>query len=120
MAQRTFKLRMWSKSVKRFYYDAGNVYDCLKQYHTPHLKEYYEDDMVWQEFTGFIDKNQTPIYEGDIVRDTFYGERTAKIVYDLGCFWLDSSHISQDLERELYDSTQDSLEVIGNIFENEI
>ena len=116
---RTFKLRMWSKEAKKFFYDPENVYDCLKFSQLPATASMYQD-MVWQEFTGFYDKNHNPIYEGDIVKDTLYGERTAKIVYDLGCFWLESSHISQDLERELYDSTQDSLEVIGNIFENEI
>jgi hypothetical protein len=53
------------------------------------------------------------------VKDTFYQEITAKIVYDLGCFWLDSSHLGEDLERELYDSGHLNIEVIGNIFENE-
>ena len=27
---RTFKLRMWSKEAKKFFYDPENVYDCLK------------------------------------------------------------------------------------------
>jgi uncharacterized phage protein (TIGR01671 family) len=74
--------------------------------------------MTWQQFTGFYDKYSKEIYEGDIIKDEFYQGITAKIVYKLGCFWLDSNHIGEDIERELYDSIQDSMKVIGNIFEN--
>jgi len=35
----------------------------------------------------------------------------------LGCFWL-ASNMGQNSERELYDSSQYSLEVVGNIFES--
>lgn len=114
---REIKFRMWSKEAKKFFYDADNVYDCLRQSKHPATAQYYTD-MVWQQFTGLKDSKGAEIYEGDIVRDSLYGEKTAKIKFDLGCFWLDSNHIGEDLERELYDSTPETLEVIGNIFEN--
>ena len=131
---RAFKFRVWAKTAKRYLRSYKNEGFCFDYSHTGCLSDkdleecggwdlgscMQNEDFVVQQFTGFYDKNQTPIYEGDIVRDTFYGERTAKIKYDLGCFWLDSNHLIQDLERELYDSTQETLEVIGNIFENEI
>ena len=116
---KTIKFRMWSKEAKKFFYDPENVYECLKFSQLPATANLYQD-MVWQQFTGFYDKGGQEIYEGDIVKDTFYQEITAKIVYDLGCFWLDSSHLGEDLERELYDSGHLNIEVIGNIFENEI
>jgi uncharacterized phage protein (TIGR01671 family) len=115
---REIKFRMWSKDTKKFFTDPGNVYGCLKLSKFAAARFY--EDMVWQQFTGFLDKNGKEIYEGDIVKDTFYGERTAKIIFKLGCFWLDSNHIQEDLERELYDSAYGSLEVIGNIFENDV
>jgi len=115
---RTIKFRMWSKEAKKFFYDADVVYDCLKLSQLPATANLYQD-MVWQQFTGFYDKNQIPIFEGDIVKDTFYQEITAKIVYSLGCFWL-ASNMGQHSERELYDSSQYSLEVVGNIFETKL
>jgi uncharacterized phage protein (TIGR01671 family) len=108
---------MWSKEAKKFFYDPENVYECLKFSQLPQYEDLYQD-MVWQQFTGFHDKHGKEIYEGDIVVDTHYGERTAKITFDLGCFWLDSNHLGQNLERELYDSIQESLEVVGNVFKN--
>jgi uncharacterized phage protein (TIGR01671 family) len=111
------KFRMWSEESKSFFYDPDNVFDCLKFSQKSNTKDYYKD-MTWQQFTGFYDKHGKEIYEGDIVKDEFYQEITAKVVYKLGCFWLDSNHLQEDVERELYDSIQDSMEVIGNIFKN--
>ena len=111
---REIKLRMWSTLAKKFF-DKTNVYECLKQQMTGYWDH---EDMIWQRFTGFFDKNGKEIFEGDIVLDNFYGDKTARVIYDLGCFWLNSEHLGEGLERELYDSVPEKLEVIGNLCEN--
>ena len=114
---RAIKFRMWSATANKFFYDPHNVYDCLKHSQVYDTKDLYWD-MVWQQFTGFYDKRGKEIFEGDIVIDTYYHRRTAKITFDLGCFWINSNHLQEDMERELFDTNEECIEVIGNVFEN--
>jgi len=104
---------MWSKEAKKFFYDAENVYDCLKLSQLPATANLYQD-MVWQQFTGFYDKNGKEIYEGDIIVGKF----------DLGpAGWVDHKWIVQwhnELGYQWNYWKLDAIEVVGNIFENEI
>ena len=142
---REIKFRIWDKKFKKWLTSGdggthcnsnwaidpftGKIIDyveCNDSYLPSPEREFYyesskiicESPFVKQQYTGLKDKNGVEIYEGDIVIDCFYNEKITQITFDIGCFWLDSNHLGQDLERELYDSSPETIEIIGNIFEN--
>jgi hypothetical protein len=119
---RAIKFRMWSKEAKKFFYDAENVYDCLKISQLPDTANLYQDK-VWQQFTGLLDKKGKEICEGDLLefayRDDgkqFIGE--VRYFEKFGSFGV--------VIDKTFETFQDLIEyaqffnVVGNIFENEI
>jgi hypothetical protein len=66
-----------------------------------------------QQFTGLKDKNGlTEIYEGDICWDSV-NEEYGEVYFDKGAFYYRHENII-----ELLNEVNDSIEVIGNIYEN--
>ena len=113
-AQREIKFRMWSKEVKKFFFDPENVYHCLKLSKIEETSHLYED-MVWQQCTGLKDLEGIDIYEGDIVRYELDGTVYTQTVRWRNNFWEmeDARLYGTPLITNL-----PNFEVIGNIFEN--
>lgn len=125
---RDIKFRIYADN--KFYYKclAGNTNDIEnKDWTCPMV--WLEDKKEWvncdngiiQQFTGLYDKNNTPIYEGDIIKSLI---NTFKIVFKKGCFFAVGINRTQEYtlfeEFEMCNKANVNLEVIGNIYDNEV
>jgi uncharacterized phage protein (TIGR01671 family) len=112
---------MWSKEAKKFFYDPENVYECLKLSQLPATANLYQD-MIWQQFTGLLDKNGKEIYEGDLL-EFAYRDDGKQFVGEVQYFEkFGSFGVVID---NAFETFQDLIEydqffnVVGNIFDYE-
>lgn len=116
------KVRAWNKKNQypNASYDVFNIAELMSG------KWKYSEYEKFERYTGLLDKNGTPIFEGDIVRDSRIEESEAVIEY---CQPI-AAFVARPIIKAPYDvyqlnegNTMGSLklsytEVIGNIYEN--
>jgi uncharacterized phage protein (TIGR01671 family) len=121
---REIKFRVWSKDRKMFVMDGMSVEDIQEDAtHSVHLPMLIkQEECVWQQYTGLKDRNGQEIYEGDLINFSwqaghkeFYECKNQEVFYnnESASFVFGKDKICM-LDRVVYDT----LEVVGNVFEN--
>ena len=121
--QREIKFRVYDYDMKKMrYLNGDHDFICFDEkgngyYHNMQtgLGEWFSELM---QYTGLKDKNNIPIYEGDIIQ--YKPEKVKYIVmFDPTGYWcLDGNGVRNSEMLIQTDDTNKYIEVIGNIYDN--
>ncbi len=122
-----FKFRVWDKLAKRMIYPHNDnqqhfIIDLNGRFHNLQNGS-GGDDYVIQQYTGLTDKDNNPIFEGDIVQ---YNQNSSYDNMDFIAKWSDdklgfifqSNSGEQLVNQTPHLNRFKHLEVVGNIFEH--
>jgi uncharacterized phage protein (TIGR01671 family) len=125
MTNRIIKFRAWDEKTKQIYKIislncrrngtvSGTIYrkgsgltTCLTMQNPPIMQ-----------FTGFLDKNGKECFEGDIVRCTNGSEGVWVWSNKTGMYRIDTTQTIKGWNHPIEGFDQDTMEIIGNIYEN--
>ena len=122
---REYKFRAWDETEKHMYNWGNLINQNLKNIFT--ITE--QCGYILMQYTGLHDENGKEIYEGDIIEfsyDMFVGNfdtfaAKGKVVLEEGAFYVEvfeNERTTKDEAYLLYSINLDTIEVIGNIYEN--
>ena len=112
---RQIKFRFWNKKHKlyEYRYDLNNEGELSDPCEGGCYSLEDQDNFIIQQFTGLLDKNDTEIYEGDILQIEHF---SFYVTYDEGCFIV-KEFKPTEMNFALSNMNKFSV-IVGNIHEN--